>query len=239
MARPRGARHLVVTLTNPGHRGRVAGQTGVLDRRQHPRRADREHRRCCTSCISSSTPMARHRTRPPGHAAARHAHDLPLPAPEPRRRRARALADRPRHIRSSTRRYPFDELPVDGLTVDRHRRRRARAVGAHPDPHGTYKRHPQEPRLMVPREPGEFGAASTSASSLKARSRPMTGSVDQRPRDPEGLTLNQLPDPVAAGVRAGRRRALPGQRARGAGDGGLHRQALTSAPPSATTPTVA
>jgi murein tripeptide amidase MpaA len=27
-----------------------------------------------------------------------------------------ALADKPRHIRSSTRRYPFDEEPVEGLT---------------------------------------------------------------------------------------------------------------------------
>jgi hypothetical protein len=29
-----------------------------------------------------------------------------------------ALADKPRHIRSSTRPYPFDEQPVDGLTVE-------------------------------------------------------------------------------------------------------------------------
>ena len=29
-----------------------------------------------------------------------------------------ALADRPRHIRSSTRRYPYDEEPVDGLTIE-------------------------------------------------------------------------------------------------------------------------
>ena len=28
-----------------------------------------------------------------------------------------------------------------------------------PDPHGPYKKHPQEPRLMVAREPGEFGGA--------------------------------------------------------------------------------
>ena len=30
----------------------------------------------------------------------------------------RALADRPRHIRSSTRRYPYDEDPIEGLTVE-------------------------------------------------------------------------------------------------------------------------
>ena len=29
-----------------------------------------------------------------------------------------ALADRPRHIRSSTRRYPYDEEVVDGMTVE-------------------------------------------------------------------------------------------------------------------------
>ena len=68
-----------------------------------------------------------------------------------------ALAERPRHIRSSTRAYPFDEEPVEGLTVEdvdgdgRMLTMRIR------DPHGAYKKHPSEPRLMVAREPGEFG----------------------------------------------------------------------------------
>jgi murein tripeptide amidase MpaA len=68
-----------------------------------------------------------------------------------------ALAERPRHIRSSTRRYPFDEDPVEGLTVEdvdgdgRMLTMRIR------DPHGAYKTHPTEPRLMVAREPGEYG----------------------------------------------------------------------------------
>ena len=68
-----------------------------------------------------------------------------------------ALADKPRHIRSSTRPYPFDEEPVDGLDVedvDGDGRVLSMRI---PDPHGTYKKHPAEPRLMVPREPGEFG----------------------------------------------------------------------------------
>ena len=68
-----------------------------------------------------------------------------------------ALADRPRHIRSSTRRYPFDEEPVDGLTVEDvdgdGRVLQMRIL----DPHGGYKKHPGDARLMVPREPGEFG----------------------------------------------------------------------------------
>jgi murein tripeptide amidase MpaA len=70
-----------------------------------------------------------------------------------------ALADRPRHIRSGTRPYPFDEEPVDGLTiedVDGDGRVLQMRV---PDPHGAYKAHPADARLMVPREPGEFGGS--------------------------------------------------------------------------------
>ena len=68
-----------------------------------------------------------------------------------------ALADRPRHIRSSTRVYPFDEAPVEGLTiedVDGDGRMLSMRIR---DPHGTHKKHATEPRLMVAREPGEFG----------------------------------------------------------------------------------
>ncbi len=68
-----------------------------------------------------------------------------------------ALADRPRHIRSSTRPYPFDEEPVEGLTpedIDGDGRVLFMRV---PDPHGAYKKCAADPRLMVAREPGEFG----------------------------------------------------------------------------------
>lgn len=68
-----------------------------------------------------------------------------------------ALADRPRHIRSSTRRYPYDEDPVDGLTqedIDGDGRMLFMRI---PDAHGTHKTCAADPRLMVPREPGEFG----------------------------------------------------------------------------------
>ena len=68
-----------------------------------------------------------------------------------------ALADRPRHIRSSTRPYPWDEQPVDGLTVEDVDGDGRMLMMRVPDPHGTYKKCPDEPRLMVPREPGEFG----------------------------------------------------------------------------------
>ncbi|MCE9660602.1 MAG: carboxypeptidase [Burkholderiales bacterium] len=68
-----------------------------------------------------------------------------------------ALADRPRHIRSSTRPYPFDEAPVEGLTpedIDGDGRVLFMRVA---DPHGAYKKCAADPRLMVAREPGEFG----------------------------------------------------------------------------------
>jgi murein tripeptide amidase MpaA len=68
-----------------------------------------------------------------------------------------ALADRPRHIRSSTRRYPLDEEPIDGLTaedIDGDGRVLSMRIR---DPHGTWKKCEQDPRLMVARKPGEFG----------------------------------------------------------------------------------
>ncbi|HLL19568.1 MAG TPA: M14 family metallopeptidase [Rubrivivax sp.] len=68
-----------------------------------------------------------------------------------------ALADKPRHIRSSTRPYPFDEEPVDGLTIEDADGDGRVLQMRIPDAHGTYKKHAADPRLMVPREPGEFG----------------------------------------------------------------------------------
>jgi murein tripeptide amidase MpaA len=68
-----------------------------------------------------------------------------------------ALAARPRHIRSSTRRYPLEEEQVEGLTpedIDGDGRILFMRV---PDPHGAYKKLEADPRLMVAREPGEFG----------------------------------------------------------------------------------
>ncbi|MFY9509786.1 MAG: M14 family metallopeptidase [Rubrivivax sp.] len=68
-----------------------------------------------------------------------------------------ALADRPRHIRSSTRPYPYDEAPVDGLTIEDVDGDGRILYMRVPDPHGAWKKHAAEPRLMVAREPGEFG----------------------------------------------------------------------------------
>jgi murein tripeptide amidase MpaA len=101
-----------------------------------------------------------------------------------------ALADRPRHIRSSTRPYPFDEPPVDGLTVEDVDGDGRILQMRIPDPHGTYKKHPTEPRLMVAREPGEFGGEYyriVPEGTLKA----WDGLKIKANPDLEGLDLNR------------------------------------------------
>jgi murein tripeptide amidase MpaA len=69
-----------------------------------------------------------------------------------------ALADKPKLIRSSTRPYPYDEEPLpDGLSredVDGDGRMLFMRV---PDKNGEWKKHPDEPRLMIRREPTEIG----------------------------------------------------------------------------------
>ncbi len=68
-----------------------------------------------------------------------------------------ALADKPRHIRSSTRPYPYDEEQVEGLTIEDVDGDGRVLFMRIPDPHGTYKKCADDGRLMVPRDPGEFG----------------------------------------------------------------------------------
>ncbi len=67
------------------------------------------------------------------------------------------LCDRPRYIRSSTRPYPWAEDPVEGLRredLDGDGRMLTMRV---PDPNGAWKAHPDDPRLMVRRDPIESG----------------------------------------------------------------------------------
>ena len=101
-----------------------------------------------------------------------------------------ALADKPRHIRSGTRRYPFDETPVDGLTVEDVDGDGRVLFMRIPDPHGGHKKSAADPRLMVAREPGEFGGEYfrvmpegllTNFDGLAVRVNP----------DAEGLDLNR------------------------------------------------
>ncbi|MFO1338346.1 MAG: M14 family metallopeptidase [Burkholderiaceae bacterium] len=102
-----------------------------------------------------------------------------------------ALADRPRHIRSSTRPYPFDEEPVDGLTVQdvdgdgRILQMRLK------DPNGGWKPHPDEPRLLVPREPGEFGGSYYRVMPEGLFEQGFDGTSIRVNPDREGLDLNR------------------------------------------------
>lgn len=67
------------------------------------------------------------------------------------------LSDAPRYLRSSTRPYPFDEEPLEGL-----KREDVNGDGLVlqmrvPDPNGPWKKHPDDPRVMVRRDPVEEG----------------------------------------------------------------------------------
>lgn len=68
-----------------------------------------------------------------------------------------AMADRPKYVRSSTRRWPFDEEPVEGLVmedIDGDGRILQMRI---PDSNGPWKKHPDEPRLLVRRDPTDTG----------------------------------------------------------------------------------
>lgn len=67
------------------------------------------------------------------------------------------LCDRPRYIRSSTRPYPWDEEAVSGLRsedIDGDGRMLTMRI---PDANGAWKAHPDDPRLLVRRDPVETG----------------------------------------------------------------------------------
>jgi len=68
-----------------------------------------------------------------------------------------ALADKPKWIRSSTRPYPYDEEEIEGLTVediDGDGRILQMRIA---DANGLWKDHPQQPGLMIRRDPIESG----------------------------------------------------------------------------------
>jgi hypothetical protein len=82
----------------------------------------------------------------------------------------------PKFIRSSTRPYPFDEDPVDGLTVEDVDGDGRILYMRMPDPNGNYKAHPDDPRLMVARDPAEHGGTVLAADARGERCAPSTAS---------------------------------------------------------------
>ncbi len=101
-----------------------------------------------------------------------------------------ALADRPRHIRSSTRPYPWDEPHVDGLTIEDVDGDGRILLMRVPDPHGGWKPHPDEPRLLIPRQPGEFGGTYYRVMP-EGTLQHYDGVQIRANRDREGLDLNR------------------------------------------------
>ena len=68
-----------------------------------------------------------------------------------------ALADRPKWVRSSTRPYPHGDAEVEGLTVEDVDGDGRILQMRIPDANGVWKAHPDEPRLMIRRDPAETG----------------------------------------------------------------------------------
>lgn len=69
-----------------------------------------------------------------------------------------ALADKPKVIRSSTRPYPYVDDPIDGLTWGEDLDGDGRILQMRiEDPNGAWKVHPDDPRLLVRRDPIETG----------------------------------------------------------------------------------
>ena len=101
-----------------------------------------------------------------------------------------ALADRPRYIRSSTRPYPFDEPHIDGLTIEDIDGDGRVLFMRMADPHGSWKSHPEDARLMIPREPGEFGGTYWRVMPEGTLAN-FDGLQIQVNRDREGLDLNR------------------------------------------------
>jgi murein tripeptide amidase MpaA len=101
-----------------------------------------------------------------------------------------ALADKPRIIRSSTRPYPYDEEPVDGLLqedIDGDGRILTMRIL---DENGAWKAHPDDPRLMVRRDPVDWGG--TYYRLLPEGLLRNFDGVTIQPRGPkEGLDLNR------------------------------------------------
>jgi murein tripeptide amidase MpaA len=101
-----------------------------------------------------------------------------------------ALADRPKIVRSSTRPYPYDEEPIDGLAqedVDGDGRMLSMRV---PDANGGWKVSPDEPRLMVRRDPDESGGQYYRLLP-EGRIDNYDGVLIKLQRKKEGLDLNR------------------------------------------------
>jgi len=101
-----------------------------------------------------------------------------------------ALADRPKFIRSSTRPYPREEK-LDGLhqeDIDGDGRILQMRLE---DPHGAWKPHPEEPRLLIKREPDDLPGKRYYRLLPEGRIINYDGLIIDLPPKVEGLDLNR------------------------------------------------
>ena len=101
-----------------------------------------------------------------------------------------ALADIPKIIRSSTRPYPYDEDPVGGLVMEDVDGDGRMLMMRLPDPNGAWKISPEEPRLLVRREPEESGDQYYRLLR-EGRIKDYDGVTYGAQPDKEGLDLNR------------------------------------------------
>jgi len=101
-----------------------------------------------------------------------------------------ALADRPKLIRSSTRPYPFDEEPLDGLSAEDINGDGKILQMRIPDPNGAWKAHPEEPRLLIRRDPIETGGVYYRVLP-EGLLKDYDGSTIQVRKPKQGLDLNR------------------------------------------------
>ena len=97
---------------------------------------------------------------------------------------------KPRYIRSSVRPYPFDEEPIEGLIpedIDGDGRILQMRI---PDQNGPWKSHPQEPRLLIRRDPTETGGNYFRVLP-EGKLENYDGSSIKLQRGKEGLDLNR------------------------------------------------
>ena len=101
-----------------------------------------------------------------------------------------ALADTPKIIRSSTRPYPYDEEPLGGLAMEDVDGDGRMLMMRLPDPNGAWKICPEEPRLLVRREPEESGGQYYRLLR-EGRVKDYDGVTYGIQADKEGLDLNR------------------------------------------------
>lgn len=101
-----------------------------------------------------------------------------------------ALADKPKVVRSSTRPYPHDEDPLDGLVeedMDGDGRILMMRVA---DPNGEWKASDADPRLMVRRDPAEVGGTYYRVMA-EGRIEDYNGALITLQSPKEGLDINR------------------------------------------------